>query len=103
MVKKRIPKDEAGLKTEADNWYYDRLIRSDYFDMMGARRRNEIVYMVNCLVPKEEAGLRNEAEIWWFGTLMEEATEMEKLYGKCPSFSMEEIDYDDPCLDIYND
>lgn len=74
----------------------------DYFNEMSARRRNEIVYMVNCRVPKNEAGLTTEAENWWYDRLTAQADEMERKYGKRPVFEMEEIPYDDPCLDIYS-
>lgn len=74
----------------------------NYFNEIPVRRRNQITYMVNCQIPKNEADLKNEAEIWWYDRLTAEAREMEEQYGKRPTFEMEEIPYDDPCLDIYS-
>ena len=57
--------------------------------------------MVSCKVPKEHAGLLTEDEGIYFDALMEETGEILKKHGIWPVFEMEEIDYDDPILDIY--
>ena len=72
-------------------------------DKMRASRRNEIAYMVSCKVPKNEADLKSDIENEYFDSLMETAQEYEANYGAWPVFEMEEIESDDPVLDIYND
>lgn len=70
---------------------------------LRASRRNEIAYMVSCKVPKDEAELKSDIEEQYFDSLMETAREHEAIYGDWPTFEMEEIESDDPVLDIYGD
>ena len=78
----------------------------NYLNELGklrASRRNDIAYMVSGKVPKNEAGLKSDIERKYFDSLMEEAKAHEAKYGDWPAFEMEEIEYDDPVLDIYRD
>lgn len=70
---------------------------------LKASRINEITYAVNCKVPEKEIGLKDEVEKMYYDRLMKQAKEHEKKYGKWPVFAMQEIESDDPKLDIYND
>lgn len=83
-----------------------RTFDQNYLNELGklrASRRNEIAYMVSCKVPKNEAGLKLDIEEQYFDSLMETAREHEAIYGFWPTFEMEEIESDDPVLDIYGD
>ena len=78
----------------------------EYYRELGkirASRLNQITYAVNCKVPKEEIGLKSEVEEMYYDSLIKQANEHFEKYGFYPTFEMEEIDYDDPCLDIYKD
>ena len=68
-----------------------------------ASRLNQIISAVNRKVEKKSAGLENEFEEMFFDRLMTEAKAHEKKYGKWPVFEMNEIESDDPALDIYKD
>ena len=68
-----------------------------------ASRSNHIICAVNCKVPKEEFAFQNAIEEIFYDRLVEEANRLEKQYGSRPVFEMEEIDYDDPVLDIYRE
>lgn len=70
---------------------------------MRASRKNKIMYMVSAKVPKEEAGLVSDIENDYFDTLTFEAKQVEQKTGKWPVIEMEEIESDDPVLDIYRD
>lgn len=67
-----------------------------------ASRLNEITSAVNNKVPKDKVGIKNEVESRYYDNLWEEAVSIEKKYGKWPVFDMEELESDDPALDIYN-
>ena len=69
---------------------------------LRASTRNHIAIAVSQRIPKEEMNY-SEAEEAYYDILTEEATEHEKVYGFWPTFEMEEIEYDDPILDIYGD
>lgn len=66
-----------------------------------ASRRNDISYAVSCKVPKEEVALENAFEEAWYAYLWATAELHEEAYGYWPTFEMEEIETDDPRLDIY--
>ena len=68
-----------------------------------ASRLNEITSAVNRKVPKDEAGLKEEFEEIYYARLWKEAEAHEKKHGFWPTFEMEEIESDDPVLDIYKD
>lgn len=70
---------------------------------MPAVRKNAIISAVNRKLPLEEAGAKNEAEKMLYKRMFKEAKEMEKKYGMWPVFEAEEIESDDPALDIYHD
>ena len=77
----------------------------EYFRELGkisAIRLNEITRAVNSKVPKSQAGLNGEIESRYYDSLWKEAMEIQKKYGDWPVFEMEEIESDDPALDIYN-
>ena len=78
---------------------------NDYLMELGklpASRRNEIAYMVSTKVAKEDAGLKLPIEERYFDSLTKQAKAHEEKFGFYPTFAMEEIEYDDPVLDIYN-
>ena len=68
-----------------------------------ASRRNEIAHAVNCKVSAEELGLKNKFEKAWHEYLWKTAELHNERYGDWPVFEMEEIESDDPKLDIYRD
>ena len=72
------------------------------FSEMNKNRRNAIVRLVNEGVPKEKAHL-NEVEERYYDSMIRQKEETEKKYGYTPTFELEELDYDDPVLDIYKD
>lgn len=79
---------------------------NEYFKALcGARasRLNEITEAVNRKVPKDEAGLNEEFEEMYYDRLWKEAEAHAKKHGFWPTFEMDEIDTDDPVLDIYKD
>ena len=81
------------------------MTEKEYFKKLGeirASRKNEILVAVNCKLPKEKAGLKTEVEKMFYERSWKDAVAHEKKYGFWPTFEMCEIDYDDPCLDIYN-
>lgn len=67
-----------------------------------ASRLNEITRAVNSKVPKAKAGIKNEVESRFYDNLWKEAMSIEKKCGKWPVFDMEELESDDPKMDIYN-
>ena len=73
------------------------------FMKMGARRRNEIVMAVNEGLSKEEANLKSEAEKQYFDSMIKQGEEFKKEHGEFPLFELEELDYEDPELDMFND
>ena len=75
----------------------------DGFKEMKASRKNDIIMAVNGKVPKDEAGLNGEIESKYYDYLIEEADAYEKRGGVRPIFEPEEIETDDPRLDIYNE
>lgn len=78
----------------------------EYFTALSnarASRLNEITDAVNRKAPKDKAGLKEEFEEIYYDRLWKEAEAHEKKYGFWPVFEMEEIDTDDPVLDIYKD
>lgn len=58
---------------------------------------------MNCKVPQNEIGLKDEVEEKFYESLIEQAEEHYKKYGFYPTFEVDEIEYDDPCLDIKKD
>lgn len=68
-----------------------------------ASRINAITHAVNCKLPEKEIGLKDEVEKMYYDRLVKQAKEHEKKHGFWPVFSMQEIETDDPKLDIYND
>lgn len=68
-----------------------------------ASRLNKITNAVNCRVPRDEIGLKSDIEVQYYENLMKEAKAHEKKYGFWPTFDMDEIESDDPALDIYKD
>lgn len=68
-----------------------------------ASRRNDITQAVNLKLSKRAAGLKDAAEEYYYDRLWAEADEFEKKYGVWPVYEMEEIEYDDPRLDIYSE
>lgn len=68
-----------------------------------ASRLNQITYAVNCKVPKKKLGLKSEVEEEYYNSLISQAETHVEKYGYWPTFEMDEIDYDDPVLDIYRD
>ena len=66
-----------------------------------ASRRNEISYAVSCKVPEEKAGLKGNMEKAWFNYLWKTAELHEEIYGFWPVFEAEELESDDPRLEIY--
>lgn len=77
-----------------------------YFSALAkarASRLNELTDAVNRKTPKAEAGLKEEFEEMYYDRLWKEAEDHEKKYGFWPTFEMEEIESDDPALDIYKD
>lgn len=70
---------------------------------LPASRKNKISYAVSAKVPKEEAGLKGDVEAKFYDSLVEQAKAHEKKYGFWPTFELEEIETDDPVLDIYGD
>lgn len=77
--------------------YYQELLK------IRASRINQITNAVNCKVPKEEIGLKSEVEEMYYDSLITQVNEHLKKYGSYPIFEMEEIESDDPCLDIYKE
>ena len=78
----------------------------EYYREIGkirTSRLNEIINAVNCKVKKLYIGLKNEVEERFYENLIEEANEHLEKYGSWPVFEMDEIEYDDPVLDIYKD
>lgn len=76
----------------------------EYFKALGkirATRLNEITRAVNNKVPKAKAGIKGEIESRYYDDLWKEAMEIQEKFGEWPVFEMEEIESDDPTLDIY--
>lgn len=69
---------------------------------MNASQYNTLVRLVNMKIPKEMAGELTESEGAWYDSLWEEAVAHEKKYGFWPVFELDEIEWEDPVLDIYN-
>ena len=67
---------------------------------MDKNRRNAIVRLVNEGIPKERAQL-NDVEGRFYDGMIQQKEKCEKEYGYTPTFELEELDYDDPTLDIY--
>lgn len=86
---------------QSESEEYRQKLRELY--QLRASRRNDIAYAVSCRVPKEEFEFRAKIDERYFDLLIEEAEAHVKKYGFWPVFEMEEIDYDDPILDIYRD
>ena len=79
---------------------------TEYLKELGklrASRRNELAYMASCRVPIDEAGLKLPIEREYYDRLIQQSNEHYNKYGFYPTYEMEEIEYDDPCLDIYRD
>lgn len=74
----------------------------DGFYKMSGRETNRLLYAVNCKVPMEEMEFKSEIEREAFKRFWEEAEALHKKYGFWPVFEMCEIEWDDPCLNIYN-
>jgi len=77
----------------------------EYYSALGklrASRRNEIISAVNAKTPKAKANLNGEIESRFYDNLWKDAMEVQKKYGDWPVYEMEEIETDDPILDIYN-
>ena len=81
----------------------DKKIYYSELSKMKASRLNQITHAVNCKVPKEEIGLKNEVEETYYNSLIAQANEHVKQHGFWPTFDMDEIETDDPALDIYKD
>lgn len=75
-----------------------------YFSLLGkkkASRLNQIIYGVNRKVPKSDLLLSDEVEEMFYTRLIKQAEEHEKKYHAWPCFEMQELETDDPYLDIY--
>lgn len=70
---------------------------------LPASRTNAIIRAVNAKKTLEESGAKSEVEKMFFNDLLEGAKEHEAKYGKWPVYALDEIEYDDPALDIYHD
>lgn len=81
----------------ANNKYFQELAK------IRSSRLNQIIYAVNCKVPENEIGLKGETEKQFYDNLIKQANEHVKKHGFWPVFAMNEIESDDPALDIYND
>ena len=86
---------------QSESEEYRQKLRELY--QLRASRQNDIAYAVSCRVPKEEFEFRAKIDERYFDLLIEEAEAHIKKYSFWPVFEMEEIDYDDPILDIYHD
>lgn len=73
------------------------------FDKMSARERNKVIHAVNIGMSKEKAGLTKDVEKWYYDRLIEYGNEVKRDTGRFPEFEYQELDYDNPSLDIYND
>lgn len=74
------------------------------FGEMGPRRRNEVVRAVNAGMTKEQAGYKPDTvEALYYDSMIRQKEETEKEYGYTPTFELEELDWDDPVMDIYRD
>lgn len=78
--------------------YSDYLVRLQEIPTM---RRNEIYKMVSAQIPEEEMGLTSDIERELYADLMDQAKAHLDTYGFWPEFELEEIEYDNPALDIY--
>lgn len=64
-------------------------------------RVNQIIDAVNRKYPREALGALTTGENAWFDAILSDAEKHLETYGEWPVFEMGEIEYDDPCLDIY--
>lgn len=70
---------------------------------MTGRRRNQIINAVNnSKGPEVIVPPLNEVELALFNRMDKQKKEADKRNGFESFFSPVEIEYDDPCLDIYN-
>ena len=77
----------------------------EYYRELGkirASRLNEITRAVNNKVSKAKAGLKGEIESRYFDSLWKQAMDVQAKYGEWPVFEMEELESDDPKLNIYS-
>lgn len=77
----------------------------EYFKALGkipASRLNEIADAVNKKTPKAKAGLKGEIESKFYDNLWKQAMTVQKKFGDWPVYEMQEIETDDPKLDIYS-
>ncbi|MBR3314662.1 MAG: hypothetical protein IKG18_11045 [Atopobiaceae bacterium] len=77
----------------------------EYRKLLGekrASRLNVIIAAVNRRTPKDELDI-DEVESRFYDELEEGARQLEEKYGERPVYEMDEIEWDDPVLDIYGD
>lgn len=65
----------------------------------SAIRLNQITMAVNA---RADIDLKDNVEKQYHSNLMKEAKAHKKKYGEWPVFEMQEIESDDPALDIYS-
>lgn len=75
----------------------------DFYNSMTASRRNAITRAVSCKLSKDDFKPNTDAESWYFDSCTQLAEAHLEKYGDWPVFEMEEIEWEDPVLDIYRD
>ena len=71
---------------------------------ISGRRRNQIINAVNnSMGPEVIVPALDDVELDLFKRMDKQKKDADKKYGMNLCFGPVEIEYDDPCLDIYND